>query len=97
MALVHHQVCNMSTYRQIQEIFNQLNHVLINAEGYCEKSKEYTRFMNLFWPAMSILHCVNDNNKFVKYYTCNLLNTPQSKNVGLVEKNVNQILETFIW
>ena len=81
----------MRTYRQIQEIFHQVNHVLIKAEGYCEKTKEYTLFMNLFWQ-------VNDNgSKFVKYYTCNLLNTLQSKNVFLVEKNAKQILETFIW
>ena len=47
---------------------------------------------------MSIMHHVNDNdNKLVKYYTCSPLNTPQSKNVSLVEKNVKQILETFIW
>ena len=47
---------------------------------------------------MSITHFVNDSdNKFFKYYTCSLLNTLQSKNVGLVEKNVNQILETPIW
>ena len=46
---------------------------------------------------MSIMHPVNNNyNKFVKYYTCSLLNTLQSKNVGLVKKNVNQILETII-
>ena len=46
---------------------------------------------------MNIMHRVNDNdNKFAKYYTCNLLNVLQSKNVGLVEKNVNQILETII-
>ena len=46
---------------------------------------------------MSITHRVTDNdNKFVKYYTCSLLNTLQSKNADLVEKNVNQILETFI-
>ena len=46
---------------------------------------------------MSIMHHVNDNdNKFVKYYACSSLNTPQSKNVGLVEKNVKQILETLI-
>ena len=66
LALVH-QVFNMSTYRQIHEIFDQLNHVLINAEGYCEKSKEYKLFGNLFWQAVSIIHHVNDNgNKFVK-------------------------------
>ena len=36
---------------------------------------------------MSIMHCVNDNdNKFSKYYTCSLLDTLQSKNMGLVEK-----------
>ena len=88
----------MSTYRQIEEIFNKLNRVLINAEGYCEKNIEYTQFMNLFWQAMSIMEHVNDNdNKFGKYYTCSLLNTLQSKNVGLVEKNVKQISETFIW
>ena len=82
----------MSTYRQIQEIFNQLNNVLINAEGYCEKSKEHTLLVNLFWQAKNIMHCVNDNgNKFVKYYTWSLSNTPQWKNVGLAEKNVNQI------
>ena len=47
---------------------------------------------------MSIMPHVNDNdNKFVKYYTCSLLNTLQSKNVDLFEKNFNQILETFIW
>ena len=93
MVLVHYQVCNMSTYRQIQEIFNRLNLVLINAEGYYEKSKECTLFMNLFWQAMSIMHRVNGNdNKFVKYYTCSLLNTLQSKYLGLVEKDVNQIL-----
>ena len=45
--LVHHRVSNISIYRQIQEIFNQVDHVLINLEGYCEKSK-YTPFMNLF-------------------------------------------------
>ena len=88
----------MSIYRQIEEIFNQLNHVLINAEGYYEKSKKYTLFVDLLWQAVSIMHIVNDNdNIFVKYYTCSLLNTPQSKNVGLVERNVKQILETFIW
>ena len=44
------------------------------------------------------MHCENDNdNKFAKYYTCSLLNTLQSRNVGLVEKNVNQILETISW
>ena len=85
----------MSTCRQIQEIFDQINHVLINTEGYCEKNKEYTVFVNMFWQAMSIIHHVNDGDKFVKYYTCSPLNTPQSKNMGLVEKNVNQILETF--
>ena len=43
------------------------------------------------------MHHVNDDdNKFVKYYTCTLLNTLQSKNVGLFEKNFNQMLETFI-
>ena len=79
-------------------MFNQLNHVLINAKGYCKKSKENTLFMNLFWQTMSIMPHVNDNdNKFVKYYTCSLLNTLQSKNVDLFEKNFNQILETFIW
>ena len=47
---------------------------------------------------MSIMHHVNDNdNKLVKYYTCSLLNTPQSKNVSMVEKNAKQILEAFIW
>ena len=98
MALVHRQVCNISIYRQIQEIFNQLNHVIINAEGYCGKTKEYTLFINLFWQAMSIMHRVNDHdNKFAKYYTCNVLNTLQLKNVGLVEKFFNQILETIIW
>ena len=46
---------------------------------------------------MGIMHRVNDNdNKFAKYYTCSLLNTLQSKNVDLVEKYVNQILETII-
>ena len=48
LALVHRQICNMSTYRQIQEQFNQLNHVIINTEGYCAKTKEYTLFINLF-------------------------------------------------
>ena len=48
VTLVRHQVCNMSLYRQIQEIFNQLNHVLLDAKGYCEKSKEYKLFMNRF-------------------------------------------------
>ena len=67
MALLRHQVCNIKTYREIQEIFNQLNHVLINAEGYCEKSKECTLSLNLFWQAMSIMHRVNDIcNEFVK-------------------------------
>ena len=61
VALVHHQVCYMKTYKQIQEIFNQLNHLLINAEGYCEKSKEYALLINLFWQAMSIMYRVNDN------------------------------------
>ena len=37
--LVQYQVSNMSTYRQIQEIFNQLNQMLINQEDYSEKSK----------------------------------------------------------
>ena len=47
---------------------------------------------------MSIMHRVNDHdNKFAKYYTCNLLNTLQLKNVGLVEKIFNQILENIIW
>ena len=79
-------------------MLNQLTHVLFNAEDYCEKSKEYTLLVSLFWQAINIMHCVNDNgSKFVKYYTCSLLNTPQSKNVSLVEKNVNQIQETFIW
>ena len=46
---------------------------------------------------MSIMHRVNDHdNKLAKYYTCSLLNTLQLKNVGLVEKNFNQILETII-
>ena len=93
-----HQVCNMSTYRQIQKMFDQLNHLLINAEGYCEKSKEYTQFENLFWRAMSIMYHVNDDdNKYVKYFTWSSFNIPQSKNVDLAEKNVKQILETFIW
>ena len=97
MALVH-QVCNMSTYRQIQGIFDQLNHVFIKVESYCENSKECTLFGNLFCQVVSKIHHVNDNdNKVVKYYTCSPLNTPQSKNMGLVEKNVKQILETFIW
>ena len=88
----------MITYRQIEEIFHQLNHVIINAEGYCGKTKEYMLLINLFWQAMGIMHRVNDNdNKFAKYYTCSLLNTLQSKNVDLVEKYVNQILETIIW
>ena len=87
----------MSRYRQIQEIFNQINHVIINAEGYCRKTKKCKLFINLFRQAMSIMQCVNANdNKFAKYYTCSPLNTLQSKNVGLVEKNVNQILETII-
>ena len=68
----------MRTYRQIQEIFSQLNHVHINTEGYCDKSKEYILFMIL--QAMSIMYRVNDNdNKFVKYYTCSLLNTLRIK------------------
>ena len=54
--------------------------------------------MSLFCQAMSIIHCVNDNdNNFVKCYTCNLLDTLQSKKVGLVgKKNVDQILETSV-
>ena len=44
------------------------------------------------------MHHVHDNdNKVVKYYICSSLTTPQSKSMGLVEKNVKQILETFIW
>ena len=96
VTLVRHQVCNMSKYRQIQEIFNQLNHVPINPEGYCEKGKEHTLFMNLFWQAMSIMHCVNDNGNLVKCYTFSLLDTFQSTNPGLVENSVSDILETFI-
>ena len=42
------------------------------------------------------MHCVNDNNNLVKYFTFSLLDTFQSKTVGLVEKNVSDILETFI-
>ena len=43
------------------------------------------------------MHSVNDNdNNFVKYYIFFLLDTLQSKNVGLVKKNFNQILETSI-
>ena len=41
---------------QFQEIFNQLNHVLIDPEGYCEKSKvkiHESVFMNLFSHVMS--------------------------------------------
>ena len=92
VALVHPQFCNMSTYKQIREIFNKGNDMLINEEGYCEKSKEYTLLVNLFWQAINIMHCVNDNgNKFVKHCTYSLLNTSQSKNVGLVEKKANQI------
>ena len=86
----------MSTYRQIQEIFNQLIHVLVNSEGYCEKSKAYALFMNLLCKAMSIRHGVNNNDNFVKFYTSSLLDIFQSKNGVLVEKNVNNILETFI-
>ena len=53
--------------------------------------------MNLFWQAMRVIHRVNENdNIFAKYYACSLLNTLQWKNEGLIEKNVNQILETFI-
>ena len=86
----------MSTYRQIQEIFNQLIHVLINREDYCEKSKAYALFMNLLCKAMSIRHAVNNNDNFVKFYTSSLLDTFQSKNMVLLEKNVSNILETFI-
>ena len=86
----------MSTYRQIQETFNQLNRVLINPEGYCEKSKTLTPFMNLFCQVMNIIHCVNDNdNNFVKYYTSSLLDTLQSKNVSLVGKKMSTNLGNF--
>ena len=82
VTLVHHQVCNMSTYRQIQKIFNLLKHVLINPEDHCEKSKEHTLFMNLLWQVMSIMHCVNDKSNLVKYYSFSLLDTFQSKEHG---------------
>ena len=62
-----------------------------------KKSKEYTLFMNLFWQAMSVMHRVNENDNIsATYYACSLLNTLQWKNEVLIEKNVNQILETFI-
>ena len=92
----------MSTYRQIQEIFKQLSQVRINAEGYFERSKEYTLFINLFWQAMSIIYRANYNdNEFVKYYTCSLLKQSSVKrndqlNSDPVEKKINQVLETFI-
>ena len=73
-------------------MFNQLNHVLANQEGYVEKIKG-----KIHEQAMSLMHCVNDNGNFVKYYTFSLLGTFQSKNVDLVEKNVNDILDTFVW
>ena len=45
---------------------------------------------------MSVMDRVNDNdNNFVKYYTCSLLNTLQSKNVGLVEKKCQANLRKF--
>ena len=44
------------------------------------------------------MYHVNDNdNKYVKYFTWSSFNIPQSKHVDLAEKNVKQILETFIW
>ena len=52
--------------------------------------------MNLFCQPMSIMHCLGDNGNLVKYYFFSLLDTFQSKNVGLVEKNVNDIFETLI-
>ena len=45
---------------------------------------------------MSVMHRVNDNdNKFAKYYTCSLLNTLQSKIVGLVEKKCQPNLRNY--
>ena len=62
--------------------------MLINAEGYCEKSKKFTLFMNLFWKAMSIMHRANDNeNNFEKKTTLVAYGTPScQKHVVLVEK-----------
>ena len=52
--------------------------------------------MNLFCQAMSIIHCVNDNdNIFVKSYASSLLDTLQSKNVGLVGKKCQSNLRNF--
>ena len=42
------------------------------------------------------MHCVNDNDNFIKYYPFRLLDTFQSRDVGLVEKSTNDISETFI-
>ena len=50
----------------------------------------------MFWQVMSVMDRVNDNdNNFVKYYTCSLLNTLQSKHVGLVEKKCQANLRNF--
>ena len=45
---------------------------------------------------MSTMHYVNYNGNLVKYDTFSLLDFFQSKKVGLVERNVNDILETFM-
>ena len=47
-----------------------MNHVLANQEGYREKVKGKNHEQ-----AMSLMHCVNDNGNFVKYYTFSLLST----------------------
>ena len=49
VTLVHQQVCNRNIHREIQEISNQLNHVLFNPEGYCEKSKKYPHCSWIFF------------------------------------------------
>ena len=44
------------------------------------------------------MHCENDNdNKFAKYYTCSLLNTLQSKNVGLAENKMSTKSEKLLF
>ena len=52
--------------------------------------------MNLFYQAMNIIHCVNDNdNNFVKYYTSSPLDTLQSKHAGLAGKKCQPNLRNF--
>ena len=98
--LVQYQVSNMSTYRQFKKYLTNWTKCLLTKKTTVKKVKwrfMSNVFMNLFWQTMSLMHCVNDNNNLVKYFTFSLLDTFQSKNVGLVEKNVSDILETFIW